>query len=231
MKSYPLGSELVLPPEKSYPSGGEFKNVFSPQISWSHYRALMRVEKTEAREFYEREVIECGWDKRTLERQIHSYYYERMLKSQNPKKMLQSARQEVMQHEPVVESLKNPYVLEFLGLPDMTTLHETELESAIITHLQLFLLELGKGFAFVARQKRGTTMGRTSKYQSTICCRQKREVVHFFYSLSFSLWLFHRLIITTQIRAMQEKLGRHRVQEASLGSNRDCFKTFPSVVA
>lgn len=139
---------------KSYPPGSEFKNDFSTQLTWSHYRALMRVEKAEAREFYEREAIECGWDKRSLERQIQSSYYERMLKSQNPQKMLQSARQEVIHYEPAVESLKNPYVLEFLGLPDVASLHETQLESAIITHLQLFLLELGKGFAFVARQKR-----------------------------------------------------------------------------
>lgn len=153
-KSYPLGSELLSTPEKSYPQGGEFKNSFSTQLTWSHYRALMRVGKAEAREFYEQEAIECGWDKRTLERQIHSYYYERMLKSQDPQKLLQSARQEVIQYEIAAESLKNPYVLEFLGLPDVATLHETQLESAIISHLQMFLLELGKGFAFVARQKR-----------------------------------------------------------------------------
>ena len=151
--SRPMGAELTIS-DKSYQPDSEFKTGFSPQLTWSHYRALMRVEKAEAREFYERESIECGWDKRALERQIHSYYYERMLKSQNPQKMMQSARQEVIPYEPAVESLKNPYVLEFLGLPDVATLHETQLESAIITHLQLFLLELGKGFAFVARQKR-----------------------------------------------------------------------------
>jgi predicted nuclease of restriction endonuclease-like (RecB) superfamily len=77
-----------------------------------------------------------------------------MLKSQDPQAMLQAGRQQVATRQPAVESLKNPYVLEFLGLPDTVTLHETQLESAIITHLQAFLLELGKGFAFVARQKR-----------------------------------------------------------------------------
>jgi predicted nuclease of restriction endonuclease-like (RecB) superfamily len=77
-----------------------------------------------------------------------------MLKSQYPRTMLQSGRQQVVPRPPAIESLKNPYILEFLGLPDTTTLHETQLESAIITHLQAFLLELGKGFAFVARQKR-----------------------------------------------------------------------------
>ena len=148
----PLGVEL----QKAFKSQilEENKAIFSPQLSWSHYRALMRVTKVKARDFYEQETIACGWDKRTLERQIHSYYYERMLKSQNPQKMLQAARKEIIEKSPAIDALKNPMVLEFLGLPDVPSLHETQLESAIITHLQLFLLELGKGFSFVARQKR-----------------------------------------------------------------------------
>ncbi|MEI7671703.1 MAG: PDDEXK nuclease domain-containing protein [Deltaproteobacteria bacterium] len=153
-KSYPLGSEFDTAPGKSYPMGSEFKNGFSSQLSWSHYRALMRVAKPEARDFYEREAIEGGWDKRSLERQIHSQYYERMLVSQNPQQMIESARREIVPRTEGIESLKNPYVLEFLGLPEVSSLHEKQLESAIITHLQNFLLELGKGFAFVARQKR-----------------------------------------------------------------------------
>ena len=127
---------------------------FAPQLSWSHYRALMRVVKGEARLFYEQEAIACCWDKRALERHIHSQYYERLLRSQNPKAMLQSARDRAKLQYSSADILKNPYVLEFLGLPDSSTLHETELESAIINHLQTFLLELGKGFAFVGRQKR-----------------------------------------------------------------------------
>jgi len=150
-KSYPLGSELNTAPGKSYPMGSEFKNGFSAQLSWSHYRALMRVAKGDARDFYEREAIECGWDKRSLERQIHSQYYERMLVSQNPQQMIESARREIVPRTEGIETLKNPYVLEFLGLPEVSSLHEKQLESAIITHLQNFLLELGKGFAFVAR--------------------------------------------------------------------------------
>ena len=114
----------------------------------------MRVEKSAAREFYEREAIAGMWDKRTLERQIHSFYYERMLKSQQPQRMLASGRQTLMSQEPAIESLKNPYVLEFLKLPEVAALHETDLEKAILSYLQAFLLELGKGFAFVARQKR-----------------------------------------------------------------------------
>jgi predicted nuclease of restriction endonuclease-like (RecB) superfamily len=150
---YPMGSELDLKENRCLESS-EHTNGFSPLLSWSHYRALMRVGKPEARVFYEREAIASVWDKRTLERQIHSCYYERMLKSQDPQTMLQFGRQQVAPHQPAIESLKNPYVLEFLGLPDTVVLHETQLESAIITHLQAFLLELGKGFAFVARQKR-----------------------------------------------------------------------------
>ena len=114
----------------------------------------MRVAKPDARDFYEREAIECCWDKRSLERQIHSQYYERMLVSQNPQQMIESARREIVPRTEGIETLKNPYVLEFLGLPEVSSLHEKQLESAIITHLQNFLLELGKGFAFVARQKR-----------------------------------------------------------------------------
>jgi predicted nuclease of restriction endonuclease-like (RecB) superfamily len=148
----PTGRELP-PPKKSYPLGIELPQGFSPQLSWSHYRALMRVENVEARDFYEREVVAGGWDKRTLERQIHSYYYERMLKSRKPEKMLAEGRRLPVPTTPAVEELKNPYVLEFLGLPEVAEFHESDLERAIITHLQRFLLELGTGFAFVARQK------------------------------------------------------------------------------
>lgn len=146
----PLGAKLAI----RHPTGDETLLGFSPQLTWSHYRALMRVENTEARELYEREAIAGAWDKRTLERQIRSYYFERLLKSQNPEKMLASGRDLQPRPEPAVESLRNPYVLEFLGLPEVAKLRETDLESAILTRLQGFLLELGEGFAFVARQKR-----------------------------------------------------------------------------
>jgi len=154
---HPLGIKLGLidtPPPIQHPAGAESLMGFSPQLSWSHFRALMRVQNAEARDFYEHEAIAGGWDKRTLERQIHSFYYERLLKSQNPKKMLTGGRKLQTQPDPAVETLKNPYVLEFLGLPEVAKLHESELEAAILTYLQGFLLELGKGFAFVARQKR-----------------------------------------------------------------------------
>jgi len=127
---------------------------FSQRLSWSHYRVLMRVAKKEARDFYEKEAEECTWDVEALERHIHSQYYERLLRSQNPKKNLRPARQEISKTVSAEETLKNPYVLEFLGVPQVSSLRESQLEQAIITHLQEFLLELGRGFAFVARQKR-----------------------------------------------------------------------------
>lgn len=130
-----------------HPAGTELPQGFSSQLSWSHCRALMRVENQEARDFYEREAIAGGWDKRTLERQIQSYYYERILKSREPENMLNDGRNLPVPAIPAADALKNPYVLEFLGLPNMVAFHESDLERAIITHLQRFLLELGNGFA------------------------------------------------------------------------------------
>jgi predicted nuclease of restriction endonuclease-like (RecB) superfamily len=114
----------------------------------------MRVRDQEARAFYEQEGIECGWSKSQLERQIHSSYYQRIIANRG-KAGLVSHKRERLPGEPVRagQILKSPYVLEFLGLPDSKELHETALEQAIINNLQAFLLELGKGFSFVARQK------------------------------------------------------------------------------
>ena len=148
----PTGRKLTSP-QKSSPAGSQLPQGFSPQLSWSHYRALMRVNNLAARDFYERETVAGGWDKRTLERQIQSFYYERMLKSSKPEKMLAEGRHLPISGGTPIDVLKNPYVLEFLGLPDVAEFHESDLERAIITHLQRFLLELGSGFAFVARQK------------------------------------------------------------------------------
>lgn len=151
-KGYPAGSEshggLIL-----QPTGREFQG-FSPLLSWSHYRALMRVENVEARGFYEQEAIDCGWSKSQLERQIHSSYYQRIIANRGKSGLVAQGR-ERLAGEAVGAGLilKSPYVLEFLGLPDSKELHETALEQAIINNLQAFLLELGKGFSFVARQK------------------------------------------------------------------------------
>lgn len=151
-KHHPVGDESTAL-QKSSPAGSESVQGFSPQLSWSHYRVLMRVENEQARDFYEREAIEGGWSKRTLERQVHTQYYERSLHAQKPEKMIAEGRQLQKIPQAPDEILKNPYVLEFLGYPSFAELRESEVEQAIITHLQHFLLELGTGFAFVARQK------------------------------------------------------------------------------
>jgi len=153
-KLHPAGGELVSN-QKGHPSGYELRSGFSPQLSWSHYRALMRVKNEKARCFYEQEAIECGLNKTQLERQIHSSYYERILENRGEAGLIASDRDRLPGNPRSPETiLKSPYVLEFLGLPASPSLRETTLEQAIITHLQKFLLELGKGFAFVGRQKR-----------------------------------------------------------------------------
>jgi len=140
-------------PKKSYPAGSQSAQGFSSQLTWSHFRALMRLDDAVARNFYEREAVAGGWDKRTLERQIQSLYFERTLKSRKPEKMLEEGRNLPTTALSPVEAPENPYVLEFLGLPDAAEFHESDPERAIITRLQRFLLEPGSGFAFVARQK------------------------------------------------------------------------------
>jgi predicted nuclease of restriction endonuclease-like (RecB) superfamily len=129
---------------------------FSPNLSWSHYRSLSMVEHRAERSFYEIEAERCHWSQPALERQIHSNLFARLLKSRDKAGMLKlaSAGQTV---ERPMDVIKHPYVLDFLDLPDAPRLHESALEAAIIEKLQPFLLELGKGFAFVARQHRVST--------------------------------------------------------------------------
>lgn len=154
--AHPTGVESETPAQgmpKQRPLGAEFDKAFDPQLTWSHYRVLMRVETLQARHFYEREAIEGGWDKRTLERQTSTQYYERCLSSQEPNKLIAEGRHLQKTNASAADTLKNPYILEFLGYPNFAELRESDVERAIISHLQRFLLELGTGFAFVARQK------------------------------------------------------------------------------
>lgn len=152
---HPVG-DLSEQTTMGHPTGDQFKSnkEFHPNLSWSHYRALMRVEKPSAKNFYETEAVAGGWSKRQLERQIHSLFYERLLASKDKKGMLMDVQKETGTALNPMDVLKDPYILEFLDLPDVDRLHESTLESAIIYNLQHFLLELGKGFSFVARQKR-----------------------------------------------------------------------------
>lgn len=139
----------------------QFYNTFQKlhalrgELSWTHYRFLLKVEREDARAFYMQECIDCNWSTRTLERQINSLYFERMVMTRKEGRPLVKAeaeeKKEVMQAKDII---KDPYVLEFLNLKSNTDFYEQELEQAIIDKLQEFLLELGKGFSFVSRQHR-----------------------------------------------------------------------------
>ena len=131
------------------------RSALRTELSWSHYRALLTVDNPKARAFYEKECAECAWSTRQLERQIYSFFYERLLASKGD----ESVRNEIYDLEPKKDMkpslfLKEPYILEFLELKDDHTYHEKDIEQAIIDHLQQFLLEMGRGFTFVARQRR-----------------------------------------------------------------------------
>lgn len=140
-------------------AGVDAERGFLPSLSWTHYRALMRVPDPAARLFYEMEAARDGWSTPILERQINSHLYFRLLKSRDKADVLGLAKEGLVLTRPV-DAMREPVVLDFLAIPEATTLHENELESAIIGKLQEFLLELGKGFAFLARQKRLDYEGR-----------------------------------------------------------------------
>jgi predicted nuclease of restriction endonuclease-like (RecB) superfamily len=132
---------------------------FKPNLSWTHYRTLMRISRSDVRRFYEIEASENNWSSRELTRQTGSLLYERLAKSKDKKGLMRLALKghEITKPE---DSIKEPVVLEFLGIPESHKLVESKLEEALITNMQNFLLELGKGFAFVARQKRLTLDGK-----------------------------------------------------------------------
>ena len=134
------------------------RHTLCDELSWSHYRLLMRIENENARKFYMEETVKSGWSVRQLERQIGTFYYERLLVSQDK----ESVKNEIGLPEKIEPKniVRDPYVLEFLGLEGKTSFYEKDLEQAIIDHLQKFLLELGRGFSFVARQQKITFDGR-----------------------------------------------------------------------
>ena len=132
-------------------------NAVRTELSWTHYRALIRIENPKARLWYMEEAIHQNWSARALERQISVLYYERLLSSKDTVPVELEAKEKTtpLQVE-AKDYLRDPYIFDFLNLPNQS-LQETEVEQALIDNLQKFLLELGKGFAFVERQKRITT--------------------------------------------------------------------------
>lgn len=136
-------------------AGGQ-KSETAPRIlSWSHYCELLKENNEKARSFYEIEAAENGWSMRELRRQMDSLLYERLCLSKNKKKVKELSRKGQIIEKPE-DAVKSPYILEFLGLKEETAYTESQLEQAIIDKLEHFLLEMGKGFTFVARQKRLT---------------------------------------------------------------------------
>jgi predicted nuclease of restriction endonuclease-like (RecB) superfamily len=124
-------------------------------LSWTHHRLIMRVENHEARDYYIKECEEQMWSTRTLERNINTFYFQRLLSSQNKQEALQNSN--TLEKTNPNDFIKDPYVFEFLNIPEPIQVTEKEIESALIENLQHFLLELGKGFSFVGRQFRIST--------------------------------------------------------------------------
>ncbi len=122
-------------------------------LSWSHYENLLQVYDKEAREWYAKEAAEQTWSVRTLQRNISTQYYYRILKSQDKSGVEEEMKKLTSQYQNKLEFIKNPVIAEFLGMQENTSLYESDLEQCIIDNLQKFLMELGKGYAFVARQQ------------------------------------------------------------------------------
>jgi predicted nuclease of restriction endonuclease-like (RecB) superfamily len=128
-------------------------NALRSQLSWTHYKLIIRLDSQDKIDFYIAETVKNNWNTRQLERQIYSSLWERLLMSNDKESVLAVAKNEKLPSD-AKEIIKDPMYLEFLGLKREASYYERDLESAIITHLQDFLLELGNGFSFVARQKR-----------------------------------------------------------------------------
>jgi len=139
---------LLYPPKK-------FQTLSGKSLSWSHICELLLIKDSAARAFYEIETIHNSWSVRELKRQINSMLFERLSLSKDKKKVIQLSQKGQIVEKPE-DAIKDPYVLEFLGLPQKHYYTEKELEQKLIDHLQDFILELGKGFTFVGRQKRIT---------------------------------------------------------------------------
>jgi predicted nuclease of restriction endonuclease-like (RecB) superfamily len=133
-------------------------NALRTELSWTHYRSLLRLEDAKAREWYMIEAATQNWSTRVLDRQINTLYYERLLASKDRRSVREEAEAKIAALEATPRDfVRDPVLLEFLGLPNTGKLLESRLEQALVENLQAFLLELGKGFAFVARQQRIST--------------------------------------------------------------------------
>lgn len=129
-------------------------NAVSTKLSWTHYRTLFRIEKDEVRQWYMQESIANNWSARALDRQISSLYYERLISSKEKTPVENEAKEKTKELQLTPKDvLRDPYIFDFLNLPSQSLL-ESNIEQALIDNLQKFLLELGRGFAFVSRQKR-----------------------------------------------------------------------------
>ena len=150
-KHQTLSDELSLHFQKGQTPPAQFELRLLP---WSHYERLIRVEDKKAREWYAKEAFEQGWSFRTLNRNINTLYYERLLMSKKKRPVVDEMQDNTKAYQQdKLEYIKSPVVLEFLGLPEDTSLAESKLETAIINNLEKFLMEMGKGYALVARQQ------------------------------------------------------------------------------
>ena len=150
-KHQTLSDEFSLLPQKGQTQSAQFELRLLP---WSHYERLIRIEDKKAREWYAKEAFEQGWSFRTLNRNINTLYYERLLMSKKKQPVVNEMQDKTKAYQQdKLEYIKSPVVLEFLGLPEDTSLAESKLETAIINNLEKFLMEMGKGYALVARQQ------------------------------------------------------------------------------
>lgn len=150
-KHQTLSDESSLLPQKGQTQPAQFELRLLP---WSHYERLIRVEDKKAREWYAKEAFEQGWSYRTLNRNINTLFYERLLMSTKKQPVVDEMQDKTKAYQQdKLEYIKSPVVLEFLGLPEDTSLAESKLETAIINNLEKFLMEMGKGYALVARQQ------------------------------------------------------------------------------
>ena len=129
------------------------RDTLRHELTWSHYRRLISVENEQARIWYMNEAADSVWSTRQMDRQISTLYYERLLASKDKASVVAEAKQKMSELKPEL-FIHDPFVLEFLNLKEYPALRESDIEQALIDHLQQFLLELGRGFCFVARQKR-----------------------------------------------------------------------------